>query len=101
MKTLTIENPSGELKDVLAASRQGRVLVKRKGKPVALVIDVRNKDEEQIQLENDPEFWRMMQERRSQPTTPWEQVKAELGIVTRRDKRRKKGGLPRPAAKGR
>jgi hypothetical protein len=100
MKTLTVEHPSGELKHVLAVSRQGRVLVKHKGKPLALVIDVRHKDEEQIELENDPEFWRMIQERRSQPSVPWEQVKADLGIRTRPGKRQKKTSRARSATKG-
>jgi hypothetical protein len=80
MKTVTIEHPTEELKDLLAASHEDRVLVKRKGKPVALVIDVRKKDEEQIRLENDPEFWRMIQKSRREPTVPWEKVKSTLGI---------------------
>ncbi len=83
MKTLTIEHPTGDLKDLLDASKRGNVLVKRQGRPLALVISVRDKDEEQIELENDPEFWRMIERVRQQPTIPWEQVKAELGIRTR------------------
>jgi antitoxin (DNA-binding transcriptional repressor) of toxin-antitoxin stability system len=84
MKTMSIEHPKDELKELLAAAHEDRVLVKRGGKPVALVIDVREKDEEQIRLENDPEFWRMIQKSRREPTTPWEQVKSELGL----------GGMP-------
>ena len=87
MKTVTIENPTEELKELLSASHDDRVLVKRGGKPVALVIDVREKDEERIRLENDPEFWQMIQRSRKQRTVPWKQAKAELGLETRvRDK---------------
>ena len=80
MKTIAVSRPSEDLQEVLDASTQGRVLVKRGGKPVAVVINVQDKDEEQIQLENDPQFWRMIQERRQERTIPWEQVKADLGL---------------------
>jgi len=87
MRTVAIDKPEGELKSLLDASRRGRVLVKRNGKPLAVLIDVRDKDEEQIQLENDPEFWRMIQERRREPTVPWEELKAELGLPPQGAKR--------------
>ena len=48
MKTLTVNEPSSDLKNLLAAARKDRVLLKHNGRPVALVIDVREKDEEQI-----------------------------------------------------
>ena len=78
MKTVTIEHPTEELKDLLAASHEDRVLLKRNGKPVALVIDVRKKDEEQIRLENNREFWQMIQRSRGEPVVPWEKVKSSL-----------------------
>jgi hypothetical protein len=96
MKTMTIEHPTEELKEILSASLKDRVLVKRAGKPVALVIDVRKKDEEQIRLENDPEFWRTIQKSRSQPTVSWKRVKAGLGLGS---KSRSRSGAGRRKAR--
>jgi hypothetical protein len=37
-----------------------------------------NKDKEDLALEASPSFWRMIEERRREPTVPLEDIKAEL-----------------------
>jgi len=45
-----------------------RVVVTRKGKPVALVLGVEGVDEEQLQLGSSKKFWTLIEERRRQKT---------------------------------
>ena len=54
------------------------LLVTEDGEPVALVLGVRLKDQEDRDYENDPAFWEMIRQRRAEVPIPWEQVEAEL-----------------------
>jgi len=45
-----------------------RVVVTRKGKPVALVLGVEGVNEEQLQLGSSKKFWTLIEERRRQKT---------------------------------
>jgi hypothetical protein len=79
MKKLTIDRSDPKfLTNVLVATRSDRVLLKRGGKPVALVINMEDRDEEQIETENDPAFWKMIEISRKRPNIPWEQAKEIL-----------------------
>ena len=49
-------------------ARRGRVVVTRKGKPVALVVGVEGLDEEQLQLGSSEKFWTLIDDRRRQRT---------------------------------
>lgn len=44
------------------------MLVTRNGQPVALVVGLEGLDEEQVQLGSSDEFWRLIADRRAQPT---------------------------------
>jgi prevent-host-death family protein len=78
MKEITLEQLSRETSALLDAAQHERLVVTRNGKPLAVVVGIENKDEEDLRLEASPEFWRMIEERRREPTVPWEDVKAEL-----------------------
>jgi prevent-host-death family protein len=78
MKKVTVEQLAQDLNALLDSARQGRILVTRNGEPCALIVGLDNKDEEDLLLEESPEFWRMIQERRKEPTIPLEAIKAEL-----------------------
>lgn len=78
MRETTIEQFARDLPAFLDAAQRERVLITRAGKPVAVVIGLENKDEEDLELEASADFWRMIEERRREPTIPLDQVKAEL-----------------------
>ena len=78
MKETTIEQFARDTAAFLDAAQRERVLITRAGKPVAVVIGLENKDEEDLELEASADFWRMIEERRREPTIPLDQVKAEL-----------------------
>ena len=66
MKTIGLEHATLEMciKDV----RRERIVLTRKGKPVALVVGVEGMDEEQLQLGSSEKFWTLMEKRRRQRT---------------------------------
>jgi len=78
MKEITIEQLPPEMNSWLDAAQQERILVTRNGEPVAVLVGLENKDKEDWQLESSPDFWRIIQERRQEPTVPLENLKAEL-----------------------
>lgn len=78
MKEITLEQLSRETSALLDAAQHERLVVTRNGKPLAVVVGIENKDREDLHLESSPEFWRMIEERRREPTTPLEEIRAEL-----------------------
>jgi antitoxin (DNA-binding transcriptional repressor) of toxin-antitoxin stability system len=70
MRETTIESFSADPLGLLQAAQEERVLVTRAGKPLALVVGVEYKDQEDWDLEMSPEFWQMIQQRRDQTTVP-------------------------------
>jgi antitoxin (DNA-binding transcriptional repressor) of toxin-antitoxin stability system len=66
MKTVGLEHTTLEV--CIKDARRGRVVVTRKGKPVALVVGVEGMDEEQLQLGSSEKFWTLIEERRQQKT---------------------------------
>jgi hypothetical protein len=78
MKETTLEQI---VKDPLAfaqAAQHGRLLITQGGKPLAVVIGIENKDEEDLRLEADTDFWRMIEERRRRPTVSLQESTASL-----------------------
>lgn len=85
MKQVAIEQLPAEIAELMQAAQGQRVVVTRNGQPFALIVGVENKDEEDLELEFSPEFWRMIEERRREPgTVSLEEVKAELEAEEKR-----------------
>jgi antitoxin (DNA-binding transcriptional repressor) of toxin-antitoxin stability system len=64
MKQVELEQLPPEIADLITSAQHERVVVTRSGEPYALVVGVENKDEEDLQLEFSPGFWRMIEDRR-------------------------------------
>lgn len=69
MKKLTFEQLPTEIQQLLHDVATKRVLILRNGSPFAVIAGVGLKDEEDLELEESPEFWRMIQERRRETTS--------------------------------
>ena len=82
MKQIRAEELTQQLRDLLDASQDESVLVMRNGKPSALLLGVETQkeyDAEDWRYMTDPDFWRMIRDRRAdQRVVPMEQVKARL-----------------------
>ena len=68
MKSVSIRDLQRQVKEVVDASQKDRVLVTRHGRPAAIILGVEGQDWDQVVLETDPKFWRMIRKRRGQAT---------------------------------
>ena len=66
MKTIGLEHAT--LASCVKDARHDRVVITRKGKPIALVVGVEGLDKEQLQLSSSEKFWTLMEARRKQKT---------------------------------
>ena len=76
MKTIGLEHATLEV--CIKDARRERVVVTRKGKPVALVVGVEGMDEEQLQLGSSEKFWTLMEKRRGQKTLSRAELETSL-----------------------
>ena len=91
MKTIGLEHATLEV--CIKDARRGRVVVTRKGKPVALVVGVKGLDEEQLQLGSSEKFWTLIEARRRQKTIGRRELEKRLdgtnGRLRKTSKKRK------------
>jgi hypothetical protein len=78
MKEVSFESFSRDPAGFLHAAQAERLLVTQEGKPLVVLVGVQNKDQEDWDLENSPDFWRMIEQRRNRPTLPLNDLKASL-----------------------
>ena len=55
------------------------MVVTRSGKPAALLLGVEGKDWETVALESSPEFWKLIEARRAEPTISADELESGLG----------------------
>lgn len=85
MKTVELEH--ADLEECIADARAGQVVVMRDGLPVALVVSLQDLDDEARETASDPEFWKMIDERRRQPTMTRDELERRLDERDRPDER--------------
>jgi len=78
MKETTLERFVQDVQELMEDAQHERILVTRDGTPFAVVVGIAHKDQEDLRLESSPEFWRMIEERRRDPTVRLEDVETEL-----------------------
>ena len=76
VKVIQIEEAN--LEECVRDSQHDRVVLMRKGKPVALLVGVKGLDLEQIELGHSSEFWTLMRQRRQQETMSRAQLEERL-----------------------
>jgi len=89
MKTIGLEHAT--LERCIKDARRERVVLTRKGKPVALVVGVEGMDEEQLQLGSSDKFWTLIEKRRRQRTIGRAELEKKLA--------RTNGGLRKTSRK--
>ena len=65
MRTIPDHEAQGDLQQVLDSGQNERVVITRRGKPAAVVLGLESYDEEDLATASSPEFWRMIERRRS------------------------------------
>ena len=80
MKEVTVKQLAEQVATILDIAQTERVVVLQNGRPSAVVLGVKYKDEEDYALERDSAFWQMIRERRKRnKLIPWEEAKKRLG----------------------
>jgi prevent-host-death family protein len=65
MKTISSHEAEVDINAVLDSAQSERIVVTRNGRPSAVIVGLESYDDEDLQLASSPEFWQLIQERRS------------------------------------
>jgi prevent-host-death family protein len=77
MKSIDIAQFSANPQQYVDDSQQETIVVTRQGRPCAVLHGVED-DLETSELAHSREFWSMIEQRRREPTIPWENAEQQL-----------------------
>jgi prevent-host-death family protein len=78
LKTVTAGDLQKKVKECVDAAQNDRVVVTRRGRPAAVLVGVEGSDWEDVVLQSSRNFWRLIEERRMQPTISLHDLKTRL-----------------------
>ena len=78
MKTVSVRDLQKKVKKCVEESQKDRVVITKHGKPAAVLVGVEGEDWEDVVLQTDPSFWKLIRSRRKQETVSLEELKEEL-----------------------
>ncbi len=78
MKTVSVRDLQKSIKECVDESQEDRVVITRHGRPAAVLVGVEGEDWEDIVLQTDPSFWKLIRKRRKEKTISLDELKAEL-----------------------
>lgn len=91
MKTVGLEHTT--LDSCVKDARHERVVLTRRGKPVALLVGIKSLDEEQLQLASSKKFWTLIEARRKQQTISRAELEQRIDTLSE--------GVKKPIVKAR
>lgn len=80
MKTVTLRDLQKRVKECVDGAQEDRLVIRRHGRPAAVMVGVEGEDWEAVVLQTDPKFWKLIRARRRQPTISLEHLKKRLRI---------------------
>lgn len=78
MKTVSVRDLQKKVKECVEESQIDRVVITKHGKPTAVLVGVEGDDWEDVVLQTDPTFWKLIRSRREEETISLEELKEEL-----------------------
>ncbi len=78
MKTVNARDLQKRIKACVDISQQDQVVITRRGKPAAVMVGVEGKDWEDLVLQTSSTFWRLIDERRKEPTMSIKELRSRL-----------------------
>ena len=78
MKTVTARDLQKKVKECVDWSQEDRIVITRHGKPAAVMVGVEGKDWEDLVLQTSSTFWKLVEDRRKQPTISMSQLRSRL-----------------------
>ncbi len=76
MRQISVEQ--ADLNSCVSQAQRARLLITRKGRPVALLVGVRGLDAEQVELGSSRRFWNLITRRRRQPSMTRAELEQKL-----------------------
>ncbi|MBI3696246.1 MAG: hypothetical protein HY238_15590 [Acidobacteria bacterium] len=76
MRQINVEK--ADLESCVNQAQQERLIITRKGRPVALVVGVEGLDPEQLELGSSDRFWKLIAQRRKQKTMSRAQLEQKV-----------------------
>ena len=77
MRQINVEQ--ADLKSCVSQAQRARLVITRKGRPVALLVGVAGLDSEQVELGSSRRFWSLIARRRKQNTITRAELDQKLG----------------------
>jgi prevent-host-death family protein len=78
MKTVNARDLQKKIKECVDISQRDQVVITRRGKPAAVMVGVEGKDWEEVVLQTSSTFWKLIEERRKEPTTSMKELRTRL-----------------------
>ena len=78
MKAVDARDLQKEIKECVDMSQQDQVVITRRGKPAAVMVGVEGKDWEEVVLQTSATFWKLIEERRKEPTMSLKELRTRL-----------------------
>src|SRR5262245_24493312 len=89
MKTAALKEVKAKLSEYCERAQRERVLITRHGRPLAVMIGVDGQDIEDVLTAANPDFWRMVEERRKQPAISESELRRRLSAGRSRASKRR------------
>jgi prevent-host-death family protein len=78
MKTVNAHDLQKKVKECVDLSQRDRVVITRRGKPAAVMVGVEGKDWDDVALQASSKFWKLIEERRREPTMSMKELRTRL-----------------------
>jgi len=78
MKTVSVRDLQKRLRECVDAAQEDRIVITRRGKPAAVLVEVEGADWETVVVETNASFWRLIEKRRKQPTMSLADMRKKL-----------------------
>ena len=78
MKAVNARDLQKKIKECVDLSQQDQVVITRRGRPAAVMVGVEGKDWEDVVLQTSSTFWKLIEERRKEPTVSIKELRTRL-----------------------
>lgn len=78
MKAVNARDLQKKIKECVDMSQKDQVVITRRGKPAAVMVGVEGKDWEEVVLQTSATFWKLIEERRKEPTMSIKELRTRL-----------------------
>jgi prevent-host-death family protein len=78
MKAVNARDLQKRVKECVDMSQKDQVVITRRGKPAAVMVGGEGKDWEDVVLQTSATFWKLIEERRKEPTMSMKELRTRL-----------------------